>query len=220
MLTVDGRIWFHGNPWPDGHRIVEASWTGRLDGTGQLWFDLSLKTAHYDDEYEPADSTDDEDAWGSPIVWNNYHACRLSSTSDDATGLLAAAPGRPFSLTEPRPQRLTADPLPLADPDAPPAFHVYLLGHDSVADHDITFTRQDGGGYHIEWTGRVALTYAGDEEFRYAFRAEIHNLTLEYVDAPATMPVDEARRELALLTAVPDGLTATIVDGRPRLYPP
>src|SRR5688572_13494611 len=137
MPMVDGRIWFPGNPWPGGHRIVEASWTGRLDGTGQLWFDLSLKTADYNDEYDPPDNVDDESSWNAPIVWNNYHACTLSSTKwEDATGVLAAEPDRPFRLTDPRPQRLTADPLPLADPDAPLAFHVYLLGHDSVAGHD------------------------------------------------------------------------------------
>lgn len=85
----------------------------------------------------------------------------------------AATPGDPFRLADARPQRLTADPLPILDLDAPPAFHVYLLGHDSVADHDIVFTRQQTGGHTIDWNGRIALTYAGEEEFSHRFRAPV-----------------------------------------------
>ncbi len=52
-----GRIWFPGNPWPDGHRIEEFAWTGRLDDAGRLWFDLTLRTGPYDEAGVAEDRT-------------------------------------------------------------------------------------------------------------------------------------------------------------------
>jgi hypothetical protein len=206
--VVQGRIWFPGNPWPDGHRVTDFEWTGRLDAQGRLWFDLTLATADYDEEGSPPDDDGDDD-WSAPIAWNNYHACKLSSTRwEDATGLLAATPGQAFRLADPGPHRLTADPLPIEDVDDDPAFHIYLLGHDSVAAHEVFFTRQATGRYRIEWTGRIALTYTGDDEFRYRFRAVLDDVTLTGVTFPGTMPVDEARRLLTRLTDIPAGLVS------------
>ena len=220
---MQGRIWFPGNPWPGGHRVSEFAWTGRLDRSGRLWFDLTLKTADYDEEFGLPDDGDDDDevtSWQAPIVWTNYHACTLSSTVwEDATGLLAATPERPFRLADPLPRRLTADPLPVGDPDAEPAFHVYLLGHDSVADHAVTFTGDGTGRHRVDWTGRIALTYAGDEEFRYGFRAEIHDATLESIALPDGMSGAEGRRHLARLLDVPERFAEDTVDGRPALRP-
>jgi hypothetical protein len=216
--VVQGRIWFPGNPWPDGHRLLECAWTGRLDDAGRLWFDLSLATSDYDENGAPPEDPGKDGDWVSPSVWSNYHSCSLSSTRwEGATGLLAATPQRRFGFTDPRPQRLTADPLPIEDPDAPPAFHVYLLGHDSVAGHEVEFTREDTGRHRIEWTGRIALTYAGDEEFRYEFRAEIRDIAVEYIGLPDAMPIDEARRHLARLVDVPERFVASVVDGHQLL---
>ncbi|WP_430781416.1 hypothetical protein [Actinoplanes sp. G11-F43] len=58
-----GRIWFPGNPWPDGHRIEEFAWTGRIDDAGRLWFDLTLRTGPYDEagvaeDRDPDDRSD------------------------------------------------------------------------------------------------------------------------------------------------------------------
>lgn len=214
-----GRIWFPGNPWPDGHRVTDFLWAGRLDGSGRLWFDLRLETAGYDEEVDVPDSEADEDVpdWVAPIVWNNYHACTLGSAWDDATGLLAATPERPFRLADPAPQRLFADPLPIEDLDASPAFHVYLLGHDSVAGHTVTFTTEGPGRHRIDWTGRIALTYAGDEEFRYEFRAEIHDAGLAHIALPEGMPVGDCRRRIAHLLDVPERFEESTVDGRPVL---
>lgn len=201
---MEGTIWFPGNPWPAGHRVEEFDWTGRLDDSGRLWFDLTLHTAAYGE----AGATDDEESaglpdWEAPIVWHNYHRCTLSSIFwENATGLLAATPERPFRLADPAPQQLRADPLPVEDLDAEPAFHVYLLGHDSVADHTITFTADGEGAHHVGWTGRIALTYAGDDTFRHAFRAEIRGARLTYVASAAGMPAAEARRRVAHLLGV------------------
>jgi hypothetical protein len=212
---VRGRIWFPGNPWPEGHRVTEFLWTGRLDRLGWLWFDLTLKTAGYDEEFDAPDSEDEDISdWAAPVVWNNYHACTLSSTWDDATGLLAATPERPFRLADPLPQRLTADPLPIEDLDAPPAFHVYLLGHDTVADHTVTFTGDGSSRHRIDWTGRIALSYVGDEEFRYEFRAEIHDAGLAHIALPDGMSGEEGRRHLTHLLGVPERFMESAVDGQ------
>jgi hypothetical protein len=210
---MEGTIWFPGNPWPDGHRVEQFDWTGRLDDLGRLWFDLTLRTADYDeagaaDDEEPEDLPD----WEAPIVWNNYHRCTMSSAFwEDATGLLAATPERPFRLADPEPQRLTADPLPIEDLDAEPAFHVYLLGHDSVADHTITFTADGDGAHRVDWTGRIALTYAGDDTFRHAFRAEIRGVRLTHVDPADGIPADEARRRVAHLLGIPEDAASSML---------
>lgn len=211
---MKGRIWFPGNPWPDGHRIEEFGWTGRLDDLGRLWFDLTLRTAAYDEAGSTAqeDEPDDQPDWEAPIVWNNYHQCTISSTFwENATGLLAATPGRPFLLAGPKPTRLTADPLPIEDLDAEPAFHVYLLGHDSVAGHTITFTADGTGGHSIDWIGRIALTYAGDETFSYEFRAEIQEARLEHVTRLEATPDHEATRRVSHLLGLPEQLAAPLL---------
>jgi len=57
------------------------------------------------------------------------------------------------------------------------AFHIYLLGHDSVANHRITFQRIAGSDcFDIVWTGDIALTYAGDDDLDHRFEARIANV--------------------------------------------
>jgi hypothetical protein len=205
-----------GNPWPDGHRVEKFAWTGRLDDLGQLWFDVTLRTADYDEAGVIADDEDEQSDdlpdWEAPIVWNNYHRCTISSTFwDNATGLLAATSERRFRLVDSEPQQLTADPLPIEDLDADPAFHVYLLGHDSIADHTITFTADGTGRHRVDWRGRIALTYAGNETFEHEFRAELRGAYLAHVAPAAGMTDDEARRRVADLLCVPEGLAASLL---------
>jgi hypothetical protein len=210
----EGQDLVSGQPVADGHRIEELDWTGRLDDLGRLWFDLTLRTAAYDEagSTAQADEPDDQPDWEAPIVWNNYHRCTISSTLwEDATGLLAATPGRPFLLADAKPTRLTADPLPMDDLDAEPAFHVYLLGHDSVADHTIIFTGDGTGGHSIDWSGRIALTYAGDETFSYEFRAEIEGARLEHVTRLVGTPDHEATRRVSHLLGLPERLAAPLL---------
>jgi hypothetical protein len=92
------------------------------------------------------------------------------------------------------PQRLTADPLPIEDLDADPAFHVYLLGPDSVAAHPVTFTADGTGGHRIDRTARVALTYVGDEPFDHGLRAEIHGARRTRVAPTDGMSAEEAAK--------------------------
>ncbi len=60
---MKGRIWFANNPWPKGHALTHATWSGRLDPSGRLVFDLDLQSASYDaDDRRTSDANvDDED---------------------------------------------------------------------------------------------------------------------------------------------------------------
>lgn len=85
-------IRFKENPWPEGHRIIEFVWSGRLDPESGIWFDFHLETEDYyagdedddyvvDEEEEEAEETDWKWIdWQSKITWGNYHSCILSST--------------------------------------------------------------------------------------------------------------------------------------------
>jgi hypothetical protein len=192
--------------------VSEFAWTGRLDEDGLLWFDLTLRTGAYDEEAAPEEDAIEPDDFQAPDAWLNYHTCTISSTFwEDATGVLAATPGRPFRLAAT--QRLTADPLPLTDPDALPAFHIYLLGHDSVAGHVIDLS--PGDGFRFDWRGRIALTYAGEEEFRYEFRAELRDVTLGPVSFPDGMAAGTARRLLEAVIDEPHRFRVAEIEGRP-----
>lgn len=214
---VEGRIRFPGNPWPDGHRVTDFVWTGRLEDTG-LWFDFSLTTADYAEEGRPPDPEERGD-WTSPVVWGNYHSCWLSSTlSGSASGVRAATPGRRFHLA--RTERLTADLGSSPAPDASYAFDIYLLGHDSTTAHEIEFTPEEGtGGHRIEWTGRIALTYAGESEYRHGFRAVVRGAVLEHIAFPESMPAELAARRLAELVDAPERFAPAVLDGGPALVP-
>lgn len=66
------------------------------------------------------------------------------------------------------------DPLPDAADKAwdGRAFHIYLLGHDAVAGHRIKFLRRGNTDrFDIAWTGKIALAYIGDYDYRYDFEA-------------------------------------------------
>ncbi|PXX57455.1 hypothetical protein DFR70_118110 [Nocardia tenerifensis] len=219
---AEGRIVFPGNPWPAGHAIEEFAWTGRIDENGNLWFDLHLRSAEYVAEGEP-ESAEGADDWASPRVWRDCGSCTLSSTywgEDDGTGFLAATPGNPFRLKARAPQRLTADPLPLVEFDQLEylAFNIYLLGHDSVADQEVIFTRRPDGAHDIEWHGRIALTYADDTEFRHRFRARI-TAPLEYIRYPASLSPEEAQDHLQAVLDAPELFETGLVDGQPAWVP-
>ncbi|WP_327117130.1 hypothetical protein OHB12_06640 [Nocardia sp. NBC_01730] len=226
-ISPTGRIVFPGNPWPEGHAIEEFAWTGRLDPAGHLWFDLHLQSADYnaerapedDAEWEPEDDEDHE-GWTSRIVWQNYHRCTLSSTywgEDEGTGFRAAEPGRPFLLKAAQPQQLTVDPLPLAEFDDVEglAFNIYLLGHDSVADQEVSFTRRADGRHDIDWQGRIALTYCAQYEFEYGFRARISGATLDFIRFPANISAEQAQQQLTVALDAPEEFELGLVDGQP-----
>lgn len=203
------RIHFPGNPWPRGHAIESLEWTGRLTPTG-LFFDLVLRSADYDEDDEPDAPEDDETEapsdWEAKIVWRNFHACTIEANKGFLAGTeaakldLGALPGREFRV----------DPLPGAGASAAElehdelAFHIYLLGHDTVAGHRIRFAaREDATTFWLRWTGRIALTYVGREDFAYDFAVPYRRVSFRGIVSPK---LDErtARDLLARFVVAPE----------------
>lgn len=177
-MPEENRIWFPGNPWPEGHPLKEFAWTAEVR-KGVVWFFLHLKTADYYSERDIEDEDKDFDSsWEAPIVWGNYHSCTISST-DWHDGGFPVCPLSEYSIESLDGYEAIVDPLPI-NPDGDwddLAFHTYLLGHDSVAGHKIRFSRRIGTNeFDIHWEGKIALVYAGDYEYRYDFKALIYGV--------------------------------------------
>lgn len=170
------RITFLGNPWPEGHPIEAFEWLAS-ERDGQVWFDFHLRTGGYDSERSIDGDEDVEHLsdWETPSVWTNFHACTLSSNNWHDGGFavgpvgevtLASLDGTDLSVDSPAPE----------DPEDN-AFYVYLLGHDAAAHHRIGFRRVPGTDrFHIRWSGRLALAYGGDDEYRHAFEADVFDV--------------------------------------------
>ena len=176
---TEGRIWFHGNPWPEGHTIAEFAWTARKVGSA-VWLDLHLRSADYDSERVIPDDESIEESWRAPAVWGNFHACTLSSTHWGGNRGFRAGravdwgpewlDGRVFEVAS------VGDVVRDADRHA---FHIYLLGHDAVANHSIAFKRRgDDVRFDIEWQGRIALRYSGRRRLEHAFTARITDVAM------------------------------------------
>lgn len=74
-------------------------------------------------------------------------------------------------------------------------FGIYLTGHDAVADLHLGFSEGDGGTYTIEFSGRIALIYSGDEHFRHAFKLKANIPDLEKISFVQKDRSDEEVRE-------------------------
>lgn len=189
---VEGpRMWFPGNPWPAGHAIEEVTWAGVLTADG-LRFELRIQSADYyadDPEDQDEDEHEPESDWLAKIVWGNYHACHIEGGFP-----LASAPDleRPLAFDRLDPE------IPEDFDDA--YFATYLLGHDSVADHNLRFSPV-AEGHQLHWDGKIALTYGGDEDLRYRFWAEVPRVRFEGFKVTG---VPEARALEWLAAAVPN----------------
>lgn len=186
MTRPQNRIHFAGNPWPEGHPVKEFRWTASARNN-EVWFDLHLRSEDYDAERE-IDEPEDEDIdhpsdWDAPGVWNNYHRCTLSSTAWGDGGGFAVCALPDFSLARLDGLEVSID-LPPPDDMEDNVFHIYLLGHDAAAQHRIRFDRIAGTDrFHITWTGKIALAYTGDYEYRYDFSAQLHDVEAPRIPA-------------------------------------
>jgi len=171
-MNSRSRITFLGNPWPEGHPIKEFKWLAR-ERDGQVWFDFHLVTQDYESERPiDDDGVEHPSEWEAPIVWNNFHACILSSNNWHDGGFAVGQLGT-VSLESLDAMEVSVDSPAPADIEEN-AFHVYLLGHDATALHRIRFSRVAGTDrFNIRWAGKLALAYVGDYEYRHEFEAEI-----------------------------------------------
>lgn len=246
--AVQGRIFFAGNPWPLGHRVVSCSFNASVHpdvgayaadypnpGPG-LMLEFELTTAAYDEDSNDshdegsASDAEAESDWTSKIVWNNYGNARIGpSQSSQVQGIRVSDGSTPFVFDLPE-YRFTVDALPVnAETFHETAgFGIYLLGHDSVAHHDIRLhNRLPDGSYTLDWSGKIALTYSGGDEFKHDFRAHVtgvrfDTLMLFYFDVQrvkeycgiALDPKLSARDYIAPFVADADNFVfATKVDG-------
>jgi hypothetical protein len=212
-----GRILFPGNPWPNGHKIAKFRWTGRIEPTTGLIFDLHLESADYEAEDKQNDNEADEDEslpnWRSKGVWGNYHSCTLSSTLWDHMGFPASSADPPFDFDTLDGHEFTIDPLPVRDDEAL-AFGIYLQGHDTAADHRIRFRRMKGKNrWSVNWQGRIALTYRGDDRFVHQFKARVEKAAFEGIVLPPKTTKARAETLLARFVARPDQFTLEKADG-------
>lgn len=217
----EGRIWFEGNPWPQGHRLVSCELVGGVDPRRGAYVDgvverpaltlaIELRSARYDEDDDPKQrDTTGPDDWSSKIVWNNYGQAWIGASASSELAGVEVSDGRvPYALDAPE-HRFLVDRLPLNLPGAADtsdfsdffrlqAFGCYILGHDAVADHDIHLhSRTPDGAYRLDWTGKVALAYAGRETFDYQFRVQATGVRLREISL-WFFDVERAREYLGL----------------------
>lgn len=194
---MTGRIWFPKNPWPKGHAVKRATWAGRLDPSGALFFDFDIHSADYDAEDRSTDEDEDDDdegSWTSRIVWNNYHACSLSSTKWGHRGIEVGSPKKRFAWQGLDGATLRADKAKdtLPDDDDGAAFGIYLMGHDGVADHALRFART-GKTWSIDWKAKIALAYVGNMNLDHRMKLELRGMAFDGFAIPKGMAPKAAR---------------------------
>ena len=87
---LNGRIFFNGNPWPEGHPIKKFELIAR-EINGDVWFAVELQSENYYSERNIDDDENTEYAsdWEAPIVWGNFHRCSVST--DESQGFIVCA---------------------------------------------------------------------------------------------------------------------------------
>ena len=165
-----------------------------MDEDENPWFDFHLETEKYYEEDSFDDEDNEEEDWKAKIVWSNYHKCTISSTEWDTGGFRLDTQNKKFSFSTLANQTFLIDTLPLKRnfdyEDL--AFKIYLLGHDSCAGHEISFTKQNNLAFHILWKGKIALTYSGEEEFNYEFIALIDSAEFDGFYLPKGVTKEKA----------------------------
>lgn len=199
---MPSRVYFDGNPWPDGHAIVAAAFGLQIaedEHTDELtlWARLSFTTERYAESGPGIQGTTD---WASPLVWQNYQQCTMRSDEELPLGT-ARNPAELGGAFELRADHFDGD---LARKKL--AFRPYLLGHDAASHHVIRFSPHGPLSFTIDWTGRIALTYAGDYTPRYTFRAHLTDVPLANVTTFHAQTLTDATDQLRTLTrGLPEG---------------
>lgn len=201
-MDKPNRIYFLGNPYPNGHTLEEFKWSGRIEEDESIWFDFHLKTDNYyaeDDDGDDDDGDDEEEEfksdWNSKGVWGNFHQCIMSSTYWGDYGIKISKTSRKAVFNDLIKDALLADTFSLDADDFDYdelAFGIYLLGHDTCANHSIKITPKAQNTYDIEWSGKIALTYSGANEFSHAFKLLLQNVEFDGFHYPKSWSVEKA----------------------------
>lgn len=194
-----GRIWFPGNPWPNGHEIVDFSIEFTLDvEENVLRLDLHLSTDDYyaeDDKSKKLEEEEPEDDWSARVVWTNYHHCMISTSEWDGKGFVIGSPDHVFDYSKLHGAVFRFDQLDQnGDGKGDQQCDSYIHGHDEVRDHTIKFSKNPDvpHGWDIEWTGRVMRRAVR------MFRAVIHGARLPpHVSRPSGVTKKRAAQTLA-----------------------
>jgi hypothetical protein len=209
---MTGRIVFPGNPWPDGHAIKDFQLLAALRPGTSVRVLMHLQTEDYDAarKIDYDDDHEHDSVWEASRVWGNYHNCVLSATHwgiDGSSGFpvhdasarfdVDALAGTEFCVDHVAGERIDIE-------DDQLAFHLYLLGHDTAADHRIAFNALGSGRFAINWSGRIALTYVGSTTLRHAFKAHIPDTPFLGVTVLDCRSLDEAKAALARHVAHPE----------------
>jgi hypothetical protein len=213
------RIFFKGNPYPNGHQIEEFVWSGRLEKDRGLIFDFHLLSAdYYAEDNSEEEEDDDKPSWESKIVWGNYHQCTMSSTYWNDKGVVVGSSALKLDFNNLLNKILIIDPVqPREEYDAEEfVFSIYLLGHDACANHKIAFIKKhDQSTFDMEWKGNIALVYSGGDEFDYSFEAMITKVKFAGISLDQNLS-KEANKEL-LKKCVVDVSAFEIVDNKFQL---
>lgn len=199
-----GRIYFPGNPWPKGHAIKRFEWTGRVERSTGIWFDLHLETeSYYANDKKGSNEDDDEeessDEWRSKTLWYNFHSCTLSSTNwgGQTYGFLAGSATEPLDWKSMKRRTFAFDQKPANRLQLSRPFHIYLLGHDGVGGHKIEIKREaKKKTYTMGWCGRIALFYSGYDKFLYQFNAQVAGIPFDGILFPGSMSQQDVRESL------------------------
>lgn len=160
---MSARIFFHANPWPEGHKCSLQLSVYKEEGVQVL--DICLQTGLYYEERKAA-TDESQSSWQSPIVWGTYHACTLEGMIPLADSVR--------TLSDLDGVTVQADHDKLEDEwdeDQLTFSHCYILGHDAVAGHTLKFKRH-GNEMQVNWTGRIARVYSGIRTFDHTFEVE------------------------------------------------
>ncbi len=169
------RIYFIGNPWPEGHPINEFAWSLTKNEHGySLHFDIV--TAEYSAERSFPEEAQKESDWESPMAWNNYYCgsihggFHLCSSNTDPISALTKGPHFVDMIQD----------TDWDDDDL--HFEPYIQGHDAMAFHEILIEQNSGGKFNITWTGKIARLYSGEKDFNYEFKAVIPNVPAPIIE--------------------------------------
>ena len=212
-VTAADRIFFSdGNPWAEGHAVKRCYLDAQIYEGDLLQVIIHFESNEYcDNDGGQFLDNGKEGDWESKTVWNNYHSCNIDGV------ILRATPGNPISLESLESSVHHIDPLPEALErfvEDELEFSIYLLGHDSVADHRIELGELSEAGYPMKWTGRIALSYSGEYDFDYAFALESTLKPLSRVWYPQEWDDAKAEEVLSDLMREAEKFRLGTVDGR------